>query len=167
MCPFGPPGTIPGILYAKRALESMPTPHEKVSDVIMLLMLSFLYRQFPIALRAFGMFFIFVVLLPRVVAQDPQASAQDPPLPKLEPLKFCSLGGPFVDIPSASFTTIQQRPRPSSGHAGLTITSGPVTSFCKECAFRPPSHQDQITPVCATASALRQRPILHGGLDQP
>jgi hypothetical protein len=68
----------------------------------MLPMLSFSYCQFAIALRAFAMFFILVVLLPRVVAQDPQATAQDPPLSKLEPLKFCSLGGPFVHIPSAS-----------------------------------------------------------------
>jgi len=44
----------------------------------MLPMLSFSYRQFAIALRAFGMFFFLVVMLPRVVAQDPQATAQDP-----------------------------------------------------------------------------------------
>jgi len=69
----------------------------------MLLMLLFPQRQFPIALRTFGMFFFFVVLLPHVMAQDPQATAQDdPPVAKLEPLKFCSLGGPFVHIPSAS-----------------------------------------------------------------
>src|SRR5262249_62170603 len=68
----------------------------------MLPMLSFSHRHFPIALLAFEMVFFCFVLLPHTAGQELQATAQDPPPAKLESIKFCSLGGPFVHIPSAS-----------------------------------------------------------------
>jgi hypothetical protein len=83
----------------------------------MLLMLSFSHRQFPIALRAFGMVLLFVVLLPRAMAQTPHSTTQDPPnIPSPPHPKLCDLSGPLLHIPSAS-----------AGAEGLLVRVSPPT----------------------------------------
>src|ERR1043166_6906975 len=79
-------------------------------------MLSFSHHRLTIALRAIGMIFSFVVLLPGVVAQSPQATTQDPPAPKFSPMAFCSFDGPLLHIPSAS-----------AGTEGLLVRVSPPT----------------------------------------
>ena len=69
--------------------------------------LSFLRRQLTTARGLqIGIALLAVVLVPRVVAQNPQTTAQDPPSPPARPPdNRCSFGGPFLHIPSASAGT--------------------------------------------------------------
>src|SRR5947207_389431 len=64
--------------------------------------------------RKMGILFLFA-LLPRVLAQSSQATAQDPPTPQLGPFaNACSFGGTLLHIPSKA-----------SGSEGLLVRVSP------------------------------------------
>ncbi len=68
--------------------------------------------------RRAGLALFFVLLVPRVMAQSPQSTMQDPPKPPNPPnFRTCNFSGPLLHIPSAS-----------AGTEGLLVRVSPPAS---------------------------------------